>query len=200
MSENNVLPVILAGGKSRRFGADKADAKLGDKSLIDYTINKLEPKFAEILVITNNPIQVSKNNIFFIKDTMSGQLGPLVGILSAMEWVKNNDKNYEWIISFPCDTPFFEEEIIDEVIKSQKSSDKKLLFLKSGNKRHNIFGLWSIELMEQLRNDINQGARKVEDWANKIGTEIVEINSESDKSFLNINTKLDLEDAQKKLK
>ena len=200
MSENNVLPVILAGGKSRRFGADKAVAKLGEKSLIDYTINKLEPKFAEILVITNNPMQVSKNNIFFIKDTMSGQLGPLVGILSAMEWVKNNDKNYEWIISFPCDTPFFEEKIIDKVINSQKSSDKKLLFLKSGNKRHNIFGLWSIELMEQLRNDINQGARKVEDWANKIGTEIVEINSESDKSFLNINTKLDLEDAQKKLK
>ena len=200
MSENNVLPVILAGGKSRRFGADKAVAKLGDKSLIDYTINKLEPKFAEILVITNNPMQVSKNNIFFIKDTMSGQLGPLVGILSAMEWVKNNDKNYEWIISFPCDTPFFEEKIIDKVINSQKSSDKKLLFLKSGNKRHNIFGLWSIELMEQLRNDINQGARKVEDWANKIGTEIVEINSESDKSFLNINTKLDLEEAQKKLK
>lgn len=200
MSENNVLPVILAGGKSRRFGADKAVAKLGDKSLIDYTINKLEPKFAEILVITNNPMQVSKNNIFFIKDTMAGQLGPLVGILSAMEWVKNNDKNYEWIISFPCDTPFFEEKIIDKVINSQKSSDKKLLFLKSGNKRHNIFGLWSIELMEQLRNDINQGARKVEDWANKIGTEIVEINSESDKSFLNINTKLDLEDAQKKLK
>lgn len=200
MSENNVLPVILAGGKSRRFGADKAVAKLGEKSLIDYTINKLEPKFAEILVITNNPMQVSKNNIFFIKDTMAGQLGPLVGILSAMEWVKNNDKNYEWIISFPCDTPFFEEKIIDKVINSQKSSDKKLLFLKSGNKRHNIFGLWSIELMEQLRNDINQGARKVEDWANKIGTEIVEINSESDKSFLNINTKLDLEDAQKKLK
>ena len=200
MSENNVLPVILAGGKSRRFGADKAVAKLGDKSLIDYTINKLEPKFAEILVITNNPMQVSKNNIFFIKDTLTGQLGPLVGILSAMEWVKNNDKNYEWIISFPCDTPFFEEKIIDKVINSQKSSDKKLLFLKSGNKRHNIFGLWSIELMEQLRNDINQGARKVEDWANKIGTEIVEINSESDKSFLNINTKLDLEDAQKKLK
>ena len=200
MSENNVLPVILAGGKSRRFGADKAVAKLGEKSLIDYTINKLEPKFAEILIITNNTMQVSKNNIFFIKDTLAGQLGPLVGILSAMEWVKNNDKNYEWIISFPCDTPFFEEEIIDKVINSQKSSDKKLLFLKSGNKRHNIFGLWSIELMEQLRNDINQGARKVEDWANKIGTEIVEINSESDKSFLNINTKLDLEDAQKKLK
>ena len=132
MSENNVLPVILAGGKSRRFGADKAVAKLGEKSLIDYTINKLEPKFAEILVITNNPIQVSKNNIFFIKDTMAGQLGPLVGILSAMEWVKNNDKNYEWIISFPCDTPFFEEKIIDKVINSQKMATKDTTYLGYG--------------------------------------------------------------------
>jgi molybdopterin-guanine dinucleotide biosynthesis protein A len=200
MSENNILPIILAGGKSRRFGADKAFAKLGDKSLIDYTINKLELKFTEILVITNNPKKSSKNNIFFTKDTITGQLGPLVGILSAMEWIKNNDKNYEWIISFPCDTPFFEEKIIDKVINIQKSSNKKLFFLKSGNKRHNIFGLWSIDLMEQLRNDINQGARKVEDWANKIGTEIIEINSESDNNFLNINTILDLEEANKKLK
>ena len=64
MSENNILPIILAGGKSRRFGADKAFAKLGHKSLIDYTIDKLETKFSEILVITNNPIQSSKNNIF----------------------------------------------------------------------------------------------------------------------------------------
>jgi molybdopterin-guanine dinucleotide biosynthesis protein A len=200
MSENNILPIILAGGKSRRFGADKAFAKLGGKSLIDYTIKKLEPKFTEILVITNNPKKSSNNNIFFIKDTITGQLGPLVGILSAMEWVKNYDKNYQWIISFPCDTPFFEEKIIDKVINFQKSSNKKLFFLKSGNKRHNIFGLWSIDLMEQLRNDINQGARKVENWANKIGTEIIEINSESDNNFLNINTKLDLEEANKKLK
>ena len=59
MSENNVLPVILAGGKSRRFGADKAVAKLGEKSLIDYTINKLEPKFAEILIINNIITQFS---------------------------------------------------------------------------------------------------------------------------------------------
>ena len=51
MSENNVLPVILAGGKSRRFGGNKANAKLGDLTLIDHTIQKLKNRFKEILDI-----------------------------------------------------------------------------------------------------------------------------------------------------
>ena len=200
MSENNILPVILAGGKSRRFGGDKSVARLGGKILIDHTIDKLKQNYSEILVVTNSNAQVTKKNIFFVKDVISGQLGPLVGILSAMEWVISNNKNYQWIISFPCDTPFFEFENIKVIIESQKNSNKKLFFLKSGQKRHNIFGLWSIQLKDQLRKDIEHGSRKVEDWANKIGAEIKEINNESEKSFLNINTKLDLEEAQKKIK
>ena len=42
MIENNILGVVLAGGKSKRFGSDKSSIKLGDKSLIDHTISKIE--------------------------------------------------------------------------------------------------------------------------------------------------------------
>ena len=38
MNENNILGVILAGGKSRRFGEDKSKIKLGNKTLLDKTI------------------------------------------------------------------------------------------------------------------------------------------------------------------
>ena len=41
---------------------------------------------------------------------------------------------------------------------------------------------------------------KVEEWANKVGHEIIEINEESYYNFLNINTKDDLEKAKKKIK
>ena len=54
MIENNILGIILAGGKSSRFGEDKSIAKLGDKTLLDHTINKIENEFTEILVISNN--------------------------------------------------------------------------------------------------------------------------------------------------
>ena len=42
--------------------------------------------------------------------------------------------------------------------------------------------------------------KKVEEWANKIGSEIIEINDDNEYSFLNINTKQDLEKAKKKIK
>ena len=201
MSENNILGVVLAGGKSKRFGDDKTTAKLGEKTLLDHTVEKIEKNFDEILVISNTETTVpNKKNVFFTKDLIEGHLGPLVGVLSAMEWVKKNKKNYNWIATFPCDTPFFDQNIIEKLKRCTTNTSKKLFFLKTGNKRHNIFGLWSMELKEILLKDINNGFRKVEDWANKIGSEIVEINSDNDYNFLNINTKEDLEEARKKIK
>ncbi len=66
-------------------------------------------------------------------------------------------------------------------------------------KKTQYFWLWSAELKDQLRKDLKAGDRKVEDWANKIGTEIIELDPKDDNSFLNINTKIDLEEASKKI-
>lgn len=201
MVENNILGVVLAGGKSQRFGSDKASIKLGDKSLIEHTISKIENNFREVLIISNDKKNLTKKkNIFFTKDLIDGHLGPLIGVLTAMEWVKKNKKSYNWIATFPCDTPFFDQNIIEKIKSYQSNSLEKLFFLKSGNKRHNIFGLWSMELKDILYKDINDGFRKVEDWANKVGSEIIEIKSENDYNFLNINTKEDLEEAKNKIK
>ena len=200
MSENNIIAAILAGGKSRRFGVDKSTTKLGDKTLIEHTISKIEKKFSEILIISNNQeIKVDKKNVFVLKDCIQGQLGPLVGVLSAMKWVETNNKKYDWVATFPCDPPFFDISMIDEVKRISKKNNKKLYFLKSGEKRHNIFGLWSIQLKDILEKDINNNFRKVEEWADKIGLETININHEKFDSFLNINTKEDLEEAKKNL-
>ena len=201
MSENNILGVILAGGQSKRFGEDKTIAKLGNKTLLDHIISKIEKNFNEILIIENKEkIFRNKKNIFSTKDVIQGYLGPLVGVLSAMEWIKSNEKNYNWIATFPCDTPFFNQNLIDKIKNFPINSSKKLFFLKSGSKRHNIFGLWSLELKDILFKDISNGHRKVEEWANKIGPEIIEINEENDYNFLNINTKEDLQKAKNKIK
>jgi molybdopterin-guanine dinucleotide biosynthesis protein A len=200
MIENNILGIILAGGKSSRFGEDKSIAKLGDKTLLDHTINKIEKEFAEILVISNNKEFNFKNNkIHVVEDCIEGQLGPLVGILTAMKWVIINKKNYKWIASFPCDTPFFDIKLISELKIKVKETSKKLIFLNSNKKRHNIFGLWSMDLIEILEKDIKNSFRKVELWADKIGYENININEEKFDKFLNINTKKDLEKAKENL-
>ena len=85
MSENNILGVILAGGKSKRFGKDKSLVFLDNKTLLEHTLEKIESIFSEILIVSNNNnIQYKKKNIWITKDCIEGQLGPLAGVLTAI--------------------------------------------------------------------------------------------------------------------
>ena len=49
---------------------------------------------------------MKSKRISITKDFKSG-LGPLGGVLSGMKWIKEKNKNYKWISTFPSDTPFF---------------------------------------------------------------------------------------------
>jgi molybdopterin-guanine dinucleotide biosynthesis protein A len=200
MDLNNILGVVLAGGKSQRFGEDKSQVKLQNKLLIDYILTEIEDEFNEILIIANEKINFNESQkISVTKDFKSG-LGPLGGVLTAMKWIKDNNKNYQWISTFPSDTPFFTKKELKYFYKKIKINKSKLFFIKSENTRHNIFGLWSLELMSQLETDILKGERKVEVWANSIGVNTVNINYKKNDPFFNINTKEDLKKAIKIIK
>ena len=200
MDHNKILGVVLAGGKSKRFGEDKSQVKLHGKILIDYILSEIMDQFSEILVVTNNPIRFKDSSkILTTKDFEEG-LGPLGGILTAMKWIKDQKKDYEWISTFPADTPFFtnkELKIFYENIDIKKS---KLFFIKNKETRHNIFGLWSLDLLKKLETDLQKGERKVEVWADTVGVETINIEYEKRDPFFNINTKEDLEKAYKIMK
>ena len=197
MDLNNILGVVLAGGKSQRFGQDKSQVKLQNKLLIDYILKEIVDEFEETLIIANEPIKfMQSKNISVTKDFKSG-LGPLGGVLTAMKWIKKNHKKYQWISTFPSDTPFFTKKELKYFYKKIKINESKLFFIKSEETRHNIFGLWSLELMDQLENDIMRGERKVEVWANSIGVNTVNIDYKKPDPFFNINTKEDLDEAIK---
>ena len=195
MDHNNILGTVLAGGKSQRFGEDKSQVKLGDKLLIDYILSEIIDEFNEVLVVSNNLIEFKQSEkISLIKD-FKKDLGPLGGVLTAMKWVKDNNKDYQWISTFPVDTPFFKNEILKDFLKRINIEEGKLFFINSNDTRHNIFGLWSLDLMDKLREDLDKGERKVEVWANSIGVKNINMKFENKDPFFNINTKEDLKKA-----
>ena len=197
MDHNNILAVVLAGGKSQRFGEDKSQVKLQNKLLIDYILEEIVDEFEETLIIANEPIKfMQSKNISVTKDFKAG-LGPLGGVLTAMKWIKKNHKKYQWISTFPSDTPFFTKKELKYFYKKIRINESKLFFIKSEETRHNIFGLWSLELMDQLETDIMRGERKVEVWANSIGVNTVNIDYKKPDPFFNINTKEDFDEAIK---
>ena len=197
MEDNNILAVVLAGGKSKRFGEDKNQIKLGDKTLLEHVLSKINNKFEEILIVSSHNLEIKESeNITIIPDCFD-DFGPLAGVLSSMKWIKENQKQYKWVATFPSDTPFFDISIIEEYKKKININDSSLYFIKSNNKRHNIFGLWSIDLLDVLEDDLkNNNFRKVEDWADKIGVKTIDIEINEFDPFFNINTKEDFEKAK----
>lgn len=202
MNDNNILAVVLAGGQSKRFGEDKNQAKLGNLTLLEHVLAKVTKKFEKILIISNQNLNLKTlNSITIIPDCIQGNLGPLVGVLTAMKWIKKNNKQYQWIATFPSDTPFFDTSIIEKYKSRINLNESLLYFARSNQTRHNIFGLWSVKLIDTLENDlINNNFRKVEKWADKIGVETINVKIDKFDPFFNINTKTDLKEAEKILK
>ena len=202
MNDNNILAVVLAGGQSKRFGEDKNQAKLGNITLLEHVLAKVTKKFEKILIVSNQNLNIKTlNSITIVPDCIQGNLGPLVGVLTAMKWIKKNNKQYQWIATFPSDTPFFDTSIIEKYKSRINLNESLLYFVRSNQKRHNIFVLWSVKLMDILENDlINNNFRKVEEWADKIGVETINVKIDKFDPFFNINTKTDLEEAEKILK
>ncbi|MDA9145272.1 molybdenum cofactor guanylyltransferase [Candidatus Pelagibacter sp.] len=196
MDHSKILGVVLAGGKSLRFGEDKSQVKLNNKSLIDHILSEILTEFKELLIVSNNSIKFNKSEKISIIGDFKNNLGPLGGVLTAMKWIKDNNKDYQWISTFPTDTPFFKNQILKDFHDKINLKNGKLFFIKSNNTRHNIFGLWSIDLADKLEKDLENGDRKVEDWANKVGVNIIDMQFEKNDPFFNINTKEDLEKAK----
>lgn len=201
MDYNSILGVVLAGGQSKRFGQDKSQVQLGSKILIDYILLEILNEFDEILIIANNDIKFFNSKKINKIEDYKKNLGPLGGVLSAMKWIKENNRKYKWISTFPSDTPFFKKKYLHDFLNNINKEESKLFFIKSNDKRHNIFGLWSLELLNRLEDDlVNKGERKVEDWANKVGVKTINLEFKNNDPFFNINTKEDLEKAKEIIK
>ena len=130
MDHNNILGVVLAGGKSQRFGEDKSQVKLNGKRLIDYILTEIITEFNEILIIANNSIDFMPSPKIIKVEDDEKDLGPLGGILTAMKWINKNKKNYKWISTFPSDTPFFNKTILNNFYKKININKGQLFFYK----------------------------------------------------------------------
>ena len=110
----------------------------------------------------------------------------------------NNFNKCNWVATFPCDTPFFPESVIKSFINESKKNESLLLCASSHGRKHNIFGLWSLDLYERLKNDlIRNKVRKVQEWTKKNNIKNLEFKFENYDPFYNINTLEDLKFSQK---
>ena len=86
---NDITGVILAGGKSSRYGTNKAFAKINGSPLIENVIRVMRSLFQDLVLITNTPDEYAYLELPMYEDLIK-DLGPIGGIYTALNSITND--------------------------------------------------------------------------------------------------------------
>jgi len=114
MIDVSIYGLVLAGGKSRRMGRDKALLERDGQSQLAYIAGLLEDKVERVFVSTRAEQQDDSERSRYprIVDRYE-EMGPLAGILSAME----EHPDVHWLV-VACDLPNISDETITHLVKN----------------------------------------------------------------------------------
>jgi molybdopterin-guanine dinucleotide biosynthesis protein A len=185
------LGVILGGGLARRMnGADKALLELEGRPLLSHVRERLAPQCEGLILNANgDPARFGALGLPIVPDSVSGHLGPLAGILAALEWTAIHRPSLEWVVSVTADTPLIPQDLVQRLHNARQAEGRPLACASSGSRNHFVIGLWPIHLKQNLRQAlVEKDMRRVEDWVRPHGLARAEWSAEPSDPFFNINT------------
>ena len=147
--------IVLAGGLSRRFGSPKAFAKLRNKYFYKIAVEAMSVSCNEIVIVTLPELMErfgNGENVMTDKVEYAG-LGPLAGILSAMESVEANR-----YIVLPCDMPFIDDKSISKLITLH---NKGVTAVISDGRYHPLVSIWDKQLKRAVKKSLENGQLSV---------------------------------------
>ena len=184
--------VILAGGQATRMGGgDKGLLQLGDRSILDHVIARIDPQVAALSLNANGDAERFSGYGLPVKsDSIEGFVGPLSGVLAGMDWAHSIGASH--VVSVAADTPFFPCDLVPQLLLNATGDGLALAASPSG--RQPTFGIWPVSLREDLRGALIGGLRKVVQWTNAHNAGTAEF--PDDNAFFNVNTPDDLIQAE----
>jgi len=202
----SVAGVILAGGQSSRMGGgDKCLLPLGDRVMLDHVLARFQPQVSALALNANgDAARFARFGLPVISDSFSGFQGPLAGVLAGLDWAAS--AGFDHIVTVSADTPFFPCDLVAQLQLQAETSGAPIVLAATNGEprrkhRHPTFGLWPVDLRDDLREALHRGIRKVVAWSDTHGaSEAVFPATGGIEPFFNINTPDDMGAAQKMIK
>ncbi|MDB5714751.1 MAG: molybdenum cofactor guanylyltransferase [Sphingomonadales bacterium] len=168
-----ILGAIIAGGRARRFGSDKAIALYNDRRLIDIVIEGLSAQVAAV-VVCGRAFPALKT----LEDRPDAGLGPLGGLCAALHYA--NENGYDAVLSVAADVLPIPPSLVD------------WLSVEPGPtvvRGQHLLGLWPSRLASDIDSHLATTTdRSLRGWIAASGATSVTVPM----PFANINTPEDL--------
>lgn len=186
--------IILAGGKGRRLGREKAWIEMGGKSLLQIAVSNLEFAGSKIIIVKAPGMElppVSAGADLTAVDDLAGGLGPVMGILTGLT---HSACHYNLVTA--CDMPLVERELVGYLIEQAAGYDA-VVTVRQG-RTEPLLAIYSKGCICELKAMLNEGITRIEPLFGRVRTryiepEEIERYDPGYRSFFNLNTPEDLE-------
>ncbi len=177
--------VILAGGLSRRFGSPKAFAKLEDRYFYELAIEALKAQCERVIIVAlQEHVECFPATITRITDLMAYKgLGPLAGILSAMESVEADR-----YIVLPCDMPYVNDEVVEKLLAQHQQG---VTAVTTDGRHHPLVSIWDGNVKSNLREALDNEQLRVMEVLSRSGVTWIDgslLAEDEKRVFTNVNT------------
>lgn len=192
-SQTGVVGVIIAGGQARRLGGgDKTLLHVGERSMLERVIERLENQTSRLILNANGDTErFASFGLPIVSDALPTFGGPMFGLLAGMTWAQRNT-DARWIVTAPSDAPFLPADLVTRLAAGL--DDAEVAVCRSGGRLHPIIALWSVALADKLEAWLStQPQRAAHAWLATRRWSAVDFDAQGGVDpFFNVNTPDDL--------
>jgi len=193
-----ISSIVLAGGRSSRLGHNKVFKTVGDQNLLDLVIKCVTPLSSETILVASSENAPVQSGIYpglrTVFDIYPGK-GPLGGIYTGLLASKSSHN-----LVVASDMPFLNPALLCYMM--QISSDFDLVVPRVGDMVEPLHAVYSRNCLKHMEHLLKHGELPVRRLFSMVRTRFVEADEiekfDSDHlSFFNVNTRADLQKAEK---
>jgi molybdenum cofactor guanylyltransferase len=191
-----VTGAILAGGKSRRMGRDKAFLPFGKGMLIERVIEVVQQVADDVILITNAPAQYQRFGLPMFADVIP-ETGSLGGIYTGLMHTKT-----AYSLCLACDMPFVKPAFLRFLCETAAEAD--VVIPRNTEDFQPLCAVYSRVCREAIRQRIEAGQLKITGFFEQVRVRVIEGEllaryDPHNVMFFNANTPEEYERAQRML-
>lgn len=190
MSAASVVGLVLAGGRSVRFGGEKAVALLGGKPLLEWAAERLHSVCGTVAINvrpgTEAETLARALGYATLHDEAGDALGPLAGVKVGLIWAK--EQGARTLAVSPCDAPSLPNDLYVRLL--EKAADGAAL-AETSDGRQPLCSLWPVSSLPAVRAALSGGAHPPT-WQMLEQLAAVKVLFDEPAAFANLNTRDDL--------
>lgn len=186
----NENAIVLAGGDSRRMGANKALLRVGENSLVEHIVALLDRIFARVILVTDRPVLFENLPVIITRDIIEeGKKSALRGIHAGLAF---SSRRENFVVA--CDMPFINRGLVEYM--SKFAPDFDAVVPKIGPHYQPLYAFYSRELAPLIAERLARGDYKITNFYKDIRVreispaEVASFDPQM-RCFFNINTHRD---------